>query len=691
MGRLRNFYREAFPTITIMMLQALPPPEPPQAAIVITARRLPEPASDRAYSIERFDRSRLANAPSSQLDEVLKQVAGLQLFRRSDARSAHPTSQGVTLRALGGNASSRALLVLDGVPQADPFGGWVNWPAYDPAALEEIRVIRGGGSVIHGPGALAGVIAMSSGVAPGLEASAQAGSRGSQEGRLHFGAAVGRGTLSLSGRAARGDGFVPVTSGTRGPADRTSPYREGNLRGQWVTPVTGAVAFEASASGFIDQRERGLAFTGNRTDGADASLRLIGSGNWRWTATGYGQWRQLTSSFASVDADRSASTRVALQDEVPSHAYGASAEVRPPLEGAFELRLGGDARATKGQSRELYFYVSGEPTRRRRAGGETATAGIFAELSVPAGPLTLSGGARIDHWRISEGGLQERLLATGMTLRDDVYPARDGWLPTARLGAVLETSPGLTLRSAAYAGWRLPTLNELFRPFRAGADATAANPLLRPERLAGIEAGADYERNGVSLALTLFSNRLSGAIANVTLAEGPGVFPGVGFVGPGGEYRQRLNLEAIEVRGFEASGAVHRGPWTLRAGASIIDAEVRAAGDAAPLDSLRPAQTPRIALNAGLEWTREGRTAALLLRHVGRQFEDDSNQRSLGAATTIDAFTAWPIGEKLQIVFRAENLLGERVVAGIGSDGSIERATPRTLWLGLRFSRPSQR
>ena len=75
--------------------------------------------------------------PAHELDQILKQVPGVQLFRRSDSTSGHPTSQGVTLRALGGNASSRALLILDGVPQADPFGGWVNWPAYDAAGLQE--------------------------------------------------------------------------------------------------------------------------------------------------------------------------------------------------------------------------------------------------------------------------------------------------------------------------------------------------------------------------------------------------------------------------------------------------------------------------------------------------------------------------------------------------------------------------
>jgi len=142
-------------------VQATLPSQPWHAPIVVTAKALPDPAAEGAYAIDTIDEKRLTNAPSTQLDQVLKDVPGLQLFRRSDARSGHPTSQGVTLRALGGNASSRALLVLDGVPQSDPFGGWINWPAYDPASLSEVRVVRGGGSVANG-GALAGTIEMRS-------------------------------------------------------------------------------------------------------------------------------------------------------------------------------------------------------------------------------------------------------------------------------------------------------------------------------------------------------------------------------------------------------------------------------------------------------------------------------------------------------------------------------------------------
>src|SRR4051794_4363758 len=141
------------------MADALPPPPP---AIVITGTALPEPRAERVYAAQRIGTRQVEQSPSHELDQLLKDVPGVQLFRRSDARSGHPTSQGVTMRALGGNASSRVLLIVDGVPQSDPFGGWVNWPAYDPAESAGIRVVRGGGSVGNGPGALAGTIEMTS-------------------------------------------------------------------------------------------------------------------------------------------------------------------------------------------------------------------------------------------------------------------------------------------------------------------------------------------------------------------------------------------------------------------------------------------------------------------------------------------------------------------------------------------------
>src|SRR3954447_6674163 len=191
-------------------MQALPP-EPLQAAIIVTGKALSEAKAERIYAVERIGRRQIEQSPSHQLDQLLKDIPGVQLFRRSDARSGHPTSQGVTLRALGGNASSRALLVLDGVPQSDPFGGWVNWPAYDPQSLSSIRIVRGGGSVANGPGALAGTIEMSSRSDAGAAGELDVANRNSLEARARLGIATGPGLLSLAGAESRGDGFIPIT------------------------------------------------------------------------------------------------------------------------------------------------------------------------------------------------------------------------------------------------------------------------------------------------------------------------------------------------------------------------------------------------------------------------------------------------------------------------------------------------
>ena len=666
------------------MLATAPVPAP---EIIITARALPDPAAEKAFDVVTIDEQRLRNSASSQLDQLLKDIPGLQLFRRSDARSAHPTSQGVTLRALGGNASSRALLVLDGVPQADPFGGWVNWPAYDPASLAEVRIVRGGGSVGNGPGALGGTIAMRSRLAEATSAELAVGSRGSAEARLFAGTGAFGGILGVSGRVGRGDGFVPVTAETRGAADRPAPYSEASLRGIWAGRIGGSTELQAAGLAFTDRRDRGVDFTANRTDGGDISLRLIGKGHLQWSALAYAQWRELRSSFASVDAARAEATRVSLQDAVPSRAIGGSVELRPRVGPSMELRFGADMRAVTGESRELYAYADGAPTRRRRASGQSWTGGLFAELGWTVSSVGLSAGARIDHWRIFDGELTERDIASGASLRDEQPPDRSGWLPTARAGATFGVTSEVTLRSAAYLGWRMPTLNELFRPFRAGADATAANPALDPERLAGAEAGIDFKRGPLTLSTTAFVNRLDSAIANVTLAHGPGTFPGVGFVGPTGEYRQRQNLEAIRVHGLEASAEFTEGHFRAGLGASLTGATVRATGPSAALDGLRPAQTPRFTASASVGWASAGYDLSLALRRVGAQFEDDLNANRLPPATTIDAFAAMPIARRMQLVLRGENLLDRTVVAGIGGEGIIERAQPRTLWAGLRFTR----
>jgi outer membrane receptor protein involved in Fe transport len=164
------------------------------------------------------------------------------------------------------------------------------------------------------------------------------------------------------------------------------------------------------------------------------------------------------------------------------------------------------------------------------------------------------------------------------------------------------------------------------------------------------------------------------------------VFPQVGFVAAGGSFRQRLNLDSIVVHGIEADGAVTLGDWSAQASLAWADPKVRASGVAAGLDGLRPAASPQISASGTLAWNTARFGGGVTLRHFGAQFDDDQNLRRIAPATTLDATARVTIARGISVEVRAENLTDTLVVSGVSADGLIDRAQPRTFWLGLRWA-----
>ena len=662
-----------------------------EASIIVTGRGLPAPAGAAAYSSTVIGRDRLTGDASGRLEDVLRDVAGFQQFRRTDSRSANPTSQGATLRAIGGNASSRALVLLDGVPQADPFAGFIPWSALAPGGLAAARVTRGGGAGPFGAGAVAGTIELfSAGPAelPPVSLAAAGGSFGASELSGALAAPLGGGGfVTLAGNWQRGDGYILTPPDQAGPADVPARYDSKVAALRMVTAAGETGELQVSARAFDDSRLRGLAGTDSNSRGVDSGIRLIGRGRWGYEALGYLQLRRFASGFVAVDAARAVVTPTLDQFDTPATGVGGKFELRPPVGAAHTLQLGVDARGYDGATNERFRYVAGRFTRLRRAGGHNLTLGGYAEGSWKLGDaVTLTGGARLDWWCIAGGALTERDLASGAVTQAAAYPDRSGVEPTARGGVVVRLAAPVTLRAAGYLGFRLPTLNELYRPFRVGADATAANAALGLEKLRGAEAGFDWQPlPSAKLSVTAYWNRLNGAIGNVTQGFGPGVFPQVGFVAAGGAYRVRQNLDAVTVRGVEANASLALGDWALTASLSVADPRVEASGIAAALDGLRPANSPPVQASGTAAWARSGYAASATLRYTSAQFDDDLNLRRLPPATTVDGAVTVPLGPHLALTGRVENLFDALVVSGASSSGVIDRATPRTFWVGLRW------
>ena len=636
--------------------------------IIVLGRGLPLPPGTPAYGSTVIDREDLLNSTSGNIETVLGDVAGFQQFRRSDSRSANPSAQGATLRALGGNASSRTLMLLDGVPIADPFFGYIPFSAIVPDRLSAVRVTRGGGTGAFGAGAVAGTIELASADRndlPLLSGSGFYGSKNSSQLTGDFAPNVGDGFVSLSGRWDRSDGFQTTPASQRVSATVPARYESWSTGARAATPISNTLELQAHMLVFRDNRTLRFRGADNSSEGEDASVRLLSRGSWAFDALAYVQARN----FSNIVISSTSFRQTLNQYSTPSTGLGGKIELRPPVGDHNMLRIGADIRHADGRDNEDAFNGgTGALTAHRHAGGNQTTAGLFAEDDWTIGRLVLTGGARADRWSIRDGFFQS-ITPTGATTTN-LYPNRSDWEFSWRAGALFKLTDAITLRGAGYTGFRLPTLNELYRPFSVFPVTTQANAQLKPEKLKGVEAGFDIKpMPALNFSATAFYNRLDDAIANVTI---------------GTNLRRRDNVNAVVAKGVELTGSARIGSFSLAASYAYSHSVVDAPGLA--FDGLRPAQSPRHNASATLAW--EGGSGAGLsatVSYVGKQYEDDLQTDALRGALTVDAIAKLPIGKDITLVARGENLFDEKVVTR-NQAGSIDLGTPRMLWIGFRFA-----
>jgi outer membrane receptor protein involved in Fe transport len=455
-----------------------------------------------------------------------------------------------------------------------------------------------------------------------------------------------------------------------------------------LTPET---SLRLQARRFEEDRGNGTTFTRNDTLGNDVSAVLTT----RFPAmpselqvSVYGQRRKFRSTFSSVNPARDIETPALDQYDVPANAAGGSAVWTMAVGGQHRVTFGGDFRWTEGETNEAFRWDGTQFTRLRNAGGRQFFTGVFAEeVWNVSETATLTGGFRIDRWQLFDGMRRESERGTGAIIIDSRFADRDGYSLNGRIGTRIAFAPELSVRAAGYTGFRVPTLNELYRPFRVGNDVTEANAALDPERLLGVEAGFEWRPiQAVRFSATGFFNRLEDAIGNITIGAGPGTFDPGGFIPAGGVLRQRQNIELVLAPGIELAGEWQIASTLLvKAGYLFTNPTIEKATEPA-LEGRLLAQTPQHVFTGGVEWTPNRRwVVTAQIRTSSRQFEDDLNTRALAPFTTIDAAIFYNFSDAVAAGVKAENLFDTKIETGKSADGLVSIGTPRLVTVQLRW------
>ena len=643
-----------------------PPPQKPlpvvQEELTVTATRTERRLGETPASVVVLSSEEIAASAAPTVDDALRQMPGFSLFRRSGSRFANPTSQGVSLRGLGASGASRALVLADGIPLNDPFGGWIYWGRVPRASLDRIEVLRGAGSDLYGSAALGGVVQLLTHGArgPDLAAEASYGELDTPEASLFAAHEWGAWGVSFAAEGFHTDGYVQIDPAERGPVDTPVASRHTTADLALERRSDSGRAF-VRGSTFDESRDNGTRLQENDTEIRQWSAgldRSLGTGS--LSVRAYGSDQDFHQTFTAVAADR-ASERLIRDQHVPAESLGGSVQASRPFGDRHAWVGGFDLREVQGASDETAFTATGSTF--ISAGGEQRTAGLYLEDVVRATPrLSFTLGGRFDLWRNAGGRRPEREESAFSPRVSLLFQATGRWAWTA----------------SAYRGFRAPTLNELYRAFRVGDVLTLANEELRAERLAGGETGGLFTSPGGRLSArgTLFWMEVDRTIANVTLSVAPGLIT-----------RQRRNLGRTRSRGIEAELTARAGDrWTLSGGYLWADAKVASAPGQEDLEGLRIPQVPRHQATFQLRF-EDPRIASVGLqaRWTGEQPDDDQNRFLLGSFAAVDAVVSRPLGRGLAVFLAGENLTDEAYE--IGKTPITTLGPPRLVRIGFRLGR----
>jgi outer membrane cobalamin receptor len=651
--------------------------------VVVSAARTEVRLSEAPGSTILLSHADVTSTPALRVDDLLRQVPGFSLFRRSGSRTANASAQGVSLRGLGGSAASRALVLLDGISLVDPFGAWVNWDRIPRVALSNVEVFRGGASNLYGSAALGGVVQflMRQPEAPAFVVETSYGNEQTPDLSLWTGTRMGKWDLSAATEMFRTDGFILVPLDLRGTVDTPANSKNASVYARIGHQIGSRGHIFLRGNFFTEFRNNGTPVQTNDTrigEGAVGLDQQLGSNN-SLTLRFYGSAEGYNQRFSAIASDRNSETLTNIQ-HVPEQVLGGAAQWTHLL-GKNQTLIGGlDLNEVIGSTNEMLFTG---PNQSRFGGGRQRTFGLFGEDIFRLRRWTIMLAARLDDWNNFNGSLITTPISGPPAVT--LSPSRGDLAFSPRLSVLRSLNDHVSLTASIYRAFRAPTLNELYRTFRVGNVITNNNAALDAERLTGAEAGVNvtgWDRK-LSIRGTFFWSDIVDPIANVTISSTPTLIT-----------RMKENLGRTRSRGVELDGVLRLSrDIQISAGYAYTAATVVSyPGNPGGVD-LVGLDIPQVARNVFTWEARYWNPSRLLLsvqgRFIGRQFDDDQNLLPLDSFYAMDLEVGRGLTRHLQVFAAAENVLDERYQ--VARTPVVNLGPPILFRVGLRLNFPAEK
>jgi outer membrane receptor protein involved in Fe transport len=618
-----------------------PKPEANDIPVLKTSVNVTDSISESSpASISVLSNQTLETDPGVSLDDELRIIPGFSLLRRTSGVVASATIQGVALRGLGLAGPSRALVLWDGLPLNDPFGGWINWTRIAPENVGEADVTRGATTSVFGDLAMTGAVSIFSRPEEknAIDISQEGGTQGTLLNHATYSWLGENLGFSVDARSFATDGYYVVPEEIRGPIDTPASDRfaSGAPRIDWFSGenrffLKADTLFEHRNIGtFVDHESTGLGeFSGHYSREMKSDT---------FSLVGYYEYEDWSAHYSSINETRTVE-KLVDQQYVPSTGGGGAAFWQH-FQSHWQVTGGGDVEYVTGHSHD-YNPLAKTLT---VEGGDLLEHGLFAQADYRVGPVQFFGGIR---YQFTDA-------------RNNI---------TAPNGGITYGRGIFRLRASLNRSFRVPTLNELYRPYRQGNIETLANPLLVPETMDGGEFGFDIKGKARRLSVTLFRNSISNFIEQPNVSESATTIT-----------RERENVGDGINEGFEVSAQQHWRNWLGSVGYLFADTKLTSG----PLAGLYVPEVPHHQGSAQVTYQHHGTMVSGALLAYSRAFDDQNNQFVDPGYAVLQFSGAQHLWRQLSATFDIENALDRYYVTEYTP--VINNGEPRVIRVGLRWN-----
>lgn len=656
----------------------------PTQRVTVTAYRTPIGDLQSPVTTVILSQKQLSTSATITLDDQLRQVPGVELFRRSSSLVANPTSQGISLRGLGSTSASRTLVTEDDVPLNDPIGGWIHWQEQPELSIQSVEILRGGASDLYGSSAIGGVV----NIVPAQPTSSSLVLRNTYGGEgTYSNSALAQtkhgpwGFLGAAG-AIGTDGYIQMAPWQRGPIDISSSVHSQN--GLLLLDHTHhSLRLFTRGTGFNESRGNGTPYQTNGT----RIWRYMAGADWQSAHSDtlalrfYGSTEHYRQTFSSISSTPTSSdpactarcsenpTRFTL---VPANELGAAAHWTRPFGPHFVLLAGADSHDLRIWDREQTFGSAPQLT---LLADHQRDSGLYAQALGTRGPWTATFAARVD-WFLNFDGNQRAFTGSIWTPTTLQPPQSAQTVFNPRLGISRKLGGSFAISASAFRAFRAPTPSELYRSTQVGNKLTLPNGALLSERATGWEAGIATEHNWGVMRASYFLTQVNRPITAVTINSSSSPIR-----------LHRENLGQIESRGFSLDLGLT--PWHfLQVDGGYQYARATVTRGSQDLGNWIP-EVPRnmATLNLRASSPRFG-SLSLQSRLSGRQYDDDANLYLLHGFFRLDAYAARPLtargpASRVEIFAAGENLFDRQIE--VSKTPSTTLGQPRTARAGIQL------